>query len=867
MKKLLLLIVSASIYTGAQAQPWMENLHEPQKLDDIIAAYKAKSSRIHQEDEGKSSAEPKEGKDYHLGRWAWYWRNHLDENGYLVSPKVTFLEWKDYKAKKQIRNARAKTTDQSQWTFKGPNQTFGGNKGIGRVNVIEFHPTDSNTFIIGTAGGGAWRTTNSGVQWTNLYDNLPVLGVSDVDYNPLNPNTIYLCTGDRDAGDTYSVGVLKSTDGGATWDTTGMQFGAASMILTNTLVINPLDTNSLTLATSSGMFKSYDGGSSWQSVAGGHFKQVIYNPADTSILYGATYVNGSSQIFRSADGGLTWTAVTNLNDSRRIVLAVTPADPAVVKAVVANMNAGLRGLYSSSDTGQTFTHLFGSTADCSTNLLNGATNPGSNSCTGQGWYDISIAVSPLDANRVVIGGINTWQSIDGGTTWTIINEAYGGAPGIADVHADKHYHAFHPLSPTALFECNDGGIFKSSNDNILWSDLSSGLEITQFYRLATADVAPFVIGGAQDNGSKRMYFTNTSSPLTGGDGMDCLIDFTNSSTFYTSSQYGNISRTTNNGSTFGNISNNIPGDPTGDWITPMLLHPNDASTIFAGYSRLYMSNTKGTSWTDISPSFSTAGPLIRRIAMTAEDDNLIYILSGDKTLRYTLDQGTAWSLVPSSGFSGRMSDIKIDPKDRNHIWVTYSGYTGTRVADYRVGQGWTNRNDSLPNVPLQCIVIDSSNGTVYVGTDVGVFYRDHTMSTWEEYNNGLPTVEVTDLEINYATNEIWASTYGRGMWKSPRHIAVPNGISNVPYALDVITIAPNPNNGNFMIKTTNKSLMGQNTTVRVLSYTGASVMQIEEQFDNDGSLSLKLGNLARGTYIVEVNKHGMVYARNKMVVL
>jgi hypothetical protein len=867
MKKLLLLIATASFGSGIHAQPWIENLNQPQKLNDIIASYNAKkplANQIgeHEEKELDNAGAQKEGKDYHFGRWVWYWESHLDEEGYLVSPQRTVAEWKKYKAAKSQGTKYAKTTDQSQWTFNGPTQHLGNNNGIGRVNVIEFHPTDSNVFIIGTAGGGAWRTDNGGMSWSNLYDNLPVLGVSDIDYNPQNPNTIYLCTGDRDGGDTYSVGVLKSTNGGSTWDTTGLQFAPNVLALTNCLVINPLDTNAVTLATNTGIYKSYNGGSTWTLVSGGDFKQIIYNPADTNIIYAASFANGSSQIFRSANGGLNWVAVTALNDSRRIMLAVTPSNPAIVKAVVANMNNGLRGIYSSSDTGNTFARIFPdpSVTTCTDNILNGSSNPGASSCTGQGWYDLSIAMSPTDSNNIIVGGINTWRSANGGISWSIINQAYGGAPGVASVHADKHYHAFHPLSPNTLFECNDGGIYKAGYPHTVWNNLSNGLAITQFYRIAAADVATFVLGGSQDNGTKRINFDSTSSHVTGGDGMDCQIDPTSSSVYYTSSQNGTIYK---NGS---NISNNIPGDPTGEWITPFLLHPNDPFTIFAGYTHLYMSNNQGSNWMDITPNFSTTGNLMKRIAMTAQDDNLIYIQSGTNTIRYTFDQGGNWTTI-ATAFSGPVSDIKVNPKDKNHLWVTYGGYGSTRVAEYRIGLGWKKLNDSLPNVPVQCVVIDSSNGTVYLGTDVGVFYRDHTMSTWEEYNNNLPTVEVTDLEINYATNEIWASTYGRGMWKSPRHIAVPNGISNVPYALDVITIAPNPNNGNFSIRTGNKSLIGQSTSVRVMSYTGASVMQTEGRFDSAGNLSVNSGNLARGTYIVEVNMNGIVYARNKMLVL
>src|SRR5690606_7470100 len=115
------------------------------------------------------------------------------------------------------------------------------------------------------------------------------------------------------------------------------------------------------------------------------------------------------------------------------------------------------------------------------------------------------------------------------------------------------------------------------------------------------------------------------------------------------SQYGNINRTINNGGSYSNISNNIPGDPTGDWITPFILHPNDPSTLYAGYVHIYKSENRGSSWTDISPTLPTSGSLIRRIAMTPQDNDLIYFLSGSSTIRYTTNQGANWALVPSNG--------------------------------------------------------------------------------------------------------------------------------------------------------------------------------------------------------------------------
>jgi hypothetical protein len=131
----------------------------------------------------------------------------------------------------------------------------------------------------------------------------------------------------------------------------------------------------------------------------------------------------------------------------------------------------------------------------------------------------------------------------------------------------------------------------------------------------------------------------------------------------------------------------------------------------------------------------------------------------------------------------------------------------------------------------------------------------------------LPVIEVTDLSINYTTNEIWASTYGRGIWKSPKFQGVGTAINNVPLAFDVISIAPNPNKGEFSVITTNKALIDQTVNVRIVSFTGATALQTEGRFDASGRLPLNASNLARGTYIVEITQNGSTLARTKMIVL
>lgn len=858
MKKLICITASILLCIFSHAQQWNEALKQTHNVHELKELLEIEEKETTNSDE--------ENDDYHLGRWLYYHEQHVDEKGNLVSDVKNFDEWKKKNAFKPL--ALQKTTgNQSQWTFQGPTKSPGGYNGIGRINTIAFHPTDSDTYIIGSAGGGAWRTTNAGLNWTSLYDNLPVLGVSDIDYNPQNAKTIFLCTGDRDGSDTYSIGILKSYDNGTTWDTTGLKFNVTDFELINELLINPYDSNSMIAATSVGIKRSFDGGNTWLNVATGNFKDIKYNPADTNILYAATYNSGNNKIYRSTNAGVVWSMVMNFGAGNRAALAVTKANPNIVKAVVSNTSDNsLLGVYHSFNSGQTFTRIYGDDTTCTDNILSGSLNLSYTTCSGQGWYDLCMTISPTDSNKVLIGGVNTYQSLDGGSSWTRVTQWYNGSPGIKTVHADKHFLGFNPIMHNTLFEGNDGGIYKTTNpSSLVWNDLSNGLGITQFYRNSVADVANFVIGGAQDNGSKRIRFNGNFNELTGGDGMDCQLDYSDSTTFYTSSQYGHINITTNSGTNFTNISNNIPGNPSGAWVTPFYVHPFYPQTIVAGYDHVFASLDQGGNWTDISPNFPNSGFQLKRLAPSIINDQMLVTLGGTNTLQYTKDFGMNWVQIPT-GFSGTMSDITVDPWNEDMIWVTYSGYGNAKVSTYTIGTGWTLQNDSLPNIPVNCIVIDSANGTKYIGTDVAIYYRDTSMSYWELYNTGLPVITVNDLGINYKKNEIWAATYGRGMWKSPRHLTQPPvKIESIPLALDNIVIIPNPNKGSFEILLKNKALLNREIDVRIINFKGEIIFQSDKTFTTTDNLKINT-SLPQGNYVVELMKEGNVFAKEKFTI-
>ena len=182
------------------------------------------------------------------------------------------------------------------WTQVGPvNVPIQGNgdkRGIGRVNTISFHPTDPNKIYIGAAqGGGFWKSDNGGQTWSTSTDFLNNLGVSDIIINPSNPDEIFIITGDRDGGDTYSYGLMKSNDGGNTFNTTGLSFNITNYYRGNRVLIDPVNTNVIIVSTSNGIYRSNDGGINFTNTFSSvNMTDIEFHTTNSNIVYGASRV-------------------------------------------------------------------------------------------------------------------------------------------------------------------------------------------------------------------------------------------------------------------------------------------------------------------------------------------------------------------------------------------------------------------------------------------------------------------------------------------------------------------------------------------------------------------------------------------------
>ncbi len=737
------------------------------------------------------------GKGYKpFKRWEWYWETRLLPDGSFPSPSINADNLETYKRQQPLFQNRISSA--ANWESVGPDYSAGGYYGIGRINCIAFHPTNPNIFWAGTPAGGIWKTIDGGLSWSNNPYELQYLslGVSDIAVNPINPNIIYIATGDGDVGslsgatggavgDTKSIGILKSTDGGTTWQTTGMNWSLTAAKLIRRLIINPTNPNILIAATSDGIWRTTNAGANWNQVQSGYFMDVEFKPTDPSVLYAATAAINSypyfSGIYRSGNNGTSWDLITELENVIRVNLAVSPAWPELVDAVAVNTASGLNGLWFSSNSGNTFSQYL--TSDCTNNMLNGSFNGAG--CGGQGHYDLAYAINPNDAAEIWLGGINTWRSTNGGSIWAlnnfwIPNPTYN-PENKPVVHADKHFIAFHPLLPNTVFECNDGGLYKTSNGGATWFDLTDGIVSSQIYRIGVSQtINNRVINGLQDNGTKEFSNSNWGD-RTGGDGMSCAIDYTNSNIQYSSIQNGGgIYRTINGWTSVTNISLPLnvllPSEisdnkPSGAWVTPFVIDPTNPSVLYAGYKRIYKSTNQGNTWQPISTVLNSDNLNLQHIAIAKSNSSVIYAATIN-TLYRSLNGGGSWLAVDTVD-SVSITGIVVSPTDPLIMYITLSGYSSNKKVYKSVtgGSSWINYSYTLPNVSVNCMVYeDGSDEGLYVGTDVGVFYTNANLSDWIAYQTDLPHVVVTDLEISYYDSKLWAGTFGRGLWSTDLYV-------------------------------------------------------------------------------------------------
>lgn len=737
-------------------------------------------------------------------RWEHLMRTRQMPDGTLPNPGILAYERERY-----LFTAPTATRT-ADWQYVGTAAVPSNGGGAGRANVFVFHPTNPSIIYLGTAGGGLWKTTDGGYSWSPLGDFLPVTSIADIAIDPTNPNNIYVATGDGYGyefgtnndfwGGVYSAGVFRSTDGGLTWVPTGLTYAQDQKIIVQRLVIHPTNPQILLAATRAGIMRSTDAGATWTNVKTTHCYDLEFHTYDPDIVY----TGGGGTLFKSFDAGATWTTMKTGAGNGRISIEVSAANNQVIYSL---SEGGI--LMKSTDAGLTWTNKSFPT-----------------SAGFYGYYDLVLACSDVNPDHLLAGGVYTVRSTNGGTSWTNISTS--------NLHVDNHDLDFLPGSTSTFYSANDGGFFVTTNSGTSWTDLSNGLAIAQIYRLSSSATDPNIIySGWQDNGTNRWDGNNNSWKMVyGADGMECMVDYTNPQTVYMSYQYGGLQKSTNGGNSFSYIA-----PCSGNWITPYAMDPNVSTTIYAGCASVYKSTNSGSTWSNIGNNLFSGGTnnACNAIAIAPSNTSVIYAASFTKIFR-TSTGGSPWTNITGSlpVTNTGINYIAVSNTNPDKVWICLGGYlAGSKVyVSADGGTTWTNVSGSLPNVPVNSIVYEkNSPDRIYAGTDIGVFYRDNNTSDWVFYNDGLPNVMVHELEINYTSNKLLAATYGRGIWQA-------NLVSGTPPAITTQSI-------------TSPLCPGSNITV---SYTASGTFQAGNLFkaqlsDATGSFAnpIEIGSVAATT--------------------
>jgi photosystem II stability/assembly factor-like uncharacterized protein len=694
----------------------------------------------------------------------------------------------------QSREAHGAWEDLGPFDYSGSDAWSGG--GVGRVNCTAFHPTNSAIMWVGTASGGLWKTTDNGSSWSPMTDHLPSISISDIAIHPTNPDIIYILTGDGDTAgfnpfltgtSTYpgpsSIGVLKTEDGGAHWKSTGLTFQESTITNGYRLLIHPSNPDTLIVGMNTiGIFRTIDAGDNWTQVdTSNTVWDLEFQPGNPQVIYGAT-LNGF-QI--STDAGATWNVDNDPSFPggtwTRVDMAISPSAPTNVYLVFGTTApAGtFGGVYKSTTSGDSFS-LMANTPNILANDMSGSV------AGNQASYDLSIAVDPMNDSRVFVGSINCWKSEDNGVTWgreTWWTRSFH--PFDPYVHADFHNLYFRGGT---LFANNDGGIYKTNDFGNSWTELSSGLSIMMFYDIDI--LGNEYIGGAQDNGTNGSNFSDPQThQLWGGDGFGCVWHTGNNTIQYISNQTAIYRR---------QFGTSVPISPietgTGDhWHAKIDMHTTDPDYVFAAtFNELYRGNGNNFefSWDSLGTFSFLTGPNNRVFGFSqcTADPNTMYVVNQNKVLRTNDLNLTAptWTTLsdPTSG-AAFISNVVVDPANAARAWIVCSGYSPGNKVFFLNDTNWTNLSGSLPNVPIRCIGYQpGSNDGLYIGTDIGVYYTNATMSDWIYFSNLLPNTIVRDIEIS--STHVYAGTWGRGIWRSELYSTCQTDL--------VLTLANDPSN-------------------------------------------------------------------------
>ena len=703
----------------------------------------------------------------------------------------------------------------SSSTFEGLKlRNLGPAFASGRIADIAIHPEDDNYWYVAVGSGGVWKTKNAGVTWEPIFDEQSSYSIGCVTIDPVNPNTVWVGTGENIGGRhvAYGDGVYKSDDNGKTWENMGLKDSEHI----SRIIVHPSDNNIVYVAAQGplwskggdrGLYKTTDGGKTWKRLLDINewtgVTDIVMDPSDPGRLYAATwqrhrnvaaYMGGGpgSGIYRSDDGGETWNKImkgipgSNLG---KIGLAISPFNSDVVYAAI-ELDRRTGGIFMSANRGETWTRQ--------SDAVSGATGP---------HYYQELYASPHHEGTLYLVDNNIQISNDHGKTFYGMKEVMK--------HGDSHSINFRKDDPDYLLVGTDGGVYESFDLAENWRFMGN-LPVTQYYKLAVDDSEPFyfIYGGTQDNGSHggpsrtdiEEGIRNADwFSILGADGHQTATEPGNPGIVYAEIQQGNLHRIDRiTGEQIFIQPQAGEGEPHErfNWDTPILVSPHNPARIYTASYRVWRSDNRGDSWTAISPELTRnherlALPIMGRVqswdnawdisAMSTYNtitslaespvrEGLIYAGTDDGIIQVTEDGGTNWRKIEVGSIKGLpatafVNDIRADLFDENTVYAALDNHKFGDFSPYLLkstdaGRSWTSIRGNLPDRTLVWRIVQDHvrKELLFAATEFGIYFTIDGGNMWTKLEGGVPTISFRDITIQRRENDLVAASFGRGFY-------------------------------------------------------------------------------------------------------
>ena len=681
---------------------------------------------------------------------------------------------------------------------------FRGGRAGTAVGVLN----NPNLYYMGTAGGGVWKTEDSGSTWEPISDGYYGGSIGAIAVSESDENIIYVGEGEQTLRGNVSSGhgMWKSTDAGETWKYIGLPKSEHI----SRIRIHPENPDIVYVGvignlwkpnSERGLYKTNNGGLTWEKILYVSDKagigDLVIDPNNSRIIYATTWQmkrNGyrmdsggpDSKIFRSYDSGKTWEDISEFNGLPSfpwgiVGVAISPVNS---KRIWVMVEADNGGLFRSDDGGNNWEKVNSNRA-----------------LRQRAWYYTRIYADTQNEDKVFVLNVSYGVSTDGGKTFTLKN-----AP-----HGDHHDLWIDPNNNMRMVMADDGGAQVSNDGGDNWSTYFNQ-PTAQFYRVSTDNSFPYRIYGAQqDNSTVRIKHRTSSSSITerdwepsaGGESAHLAPDPKNNDIVFGGTYKGYMMMQDHSNGQIRSV-NVWPDNPAGsgaevmkyrfNWNFPVMFSPNNPNKLYAGSNYLHVSENSGQTWKTISPDLtrnipetimSSGGPItqdntgaeyyanIFAIAESKLEEGVIWVGSDDGLIHITKDGGKTWeNITPPKKLSPELNMINsIDPspfkKGKAYIAATsykFGDYTPYLYKTEDYGKSWTLITDGINSSYYTRVVRSDKKreGLLYAGTEWGMYISFDDGNSWSEFQLNLPVTSIRDLEVK--DNDLVVATHGRSFW-------------------------------------------------------------------------------------------------------